>query len=53
MSGTKLRVRGCSTTNHYLACLRQIGFDGSLILHSLEEEQVAASAAFVRERMNT
>ena len=39
--------------DHYLACLRQIGFDGSLILHSLEEEQVAASAAFVRERMNT
>ncbi|MCE2451231.1 MAG: sugar phosphate isomerase/epimerase [Candidatus Latescibacteria bacterium] len=39
--------------DHYLACLRQIGFDGSLILHSLEEEQVAASAAFVREYMNT
>ena len=38
--------------DHYLVCLRQIGFDGSLILHSLEEEQVAASAAFVRERMN-
>ena len=39
--------------DHYLACLRQIGFDGSLILHSLEEEQVAASAAFVRGYMNT
>lgn len=37
--------------DHYLALLRQIGFDGSLILHSLEEEQVAASAAFVRERI--
>ena len=33
--------------------LQRIGFDGSLILHSLEEEQVASSAAFVRERMNT
>ena len=34
--------------DHYLALLRQIGFDGSLILHSLEEEQVASASAFVR-----
>lgn len=36
---------------HYLGLLRRIGFDGSVILHSLNESQVETSAAFVGERM--
>jgi sugar phosphate isomerase/epimerase len=36
---------------HYLGLLRRIGFDGSVILHSLNESQVETSAAFVGEMM--
>lgn len=50
-AGHQAAGTGLLDYDHYLALLRQIGFDGSLILHSLEEGQVAASAAFVRERM--
>ena len=52
-AGHQAAGTGVLDYDRYLALLRQIGFDGSLILHSLEEEQVAASAAFVRGRMNT
>jgi len=50
-AGHQAAGTGLLDYDHYLALLRQIGFDGALILHSLEEEQVASSAAFVRERM--
>jgi sugar phosphate isomerase/epimerase len=33
--------------NHYLALLRSVGFDGSLILHGLEESQVDRCVAFL------
>ena len=36
---------------HYLRNLRDSGFDGALILHSLDEEQVPESVAFVRSRL--
>jgi sugar phosphate isomerase/epimerase len=36
---------------HYLRLLRSTGFDGSVILHSLEEAQVPASRQHVLERM--
>ena len=52
-AGHQAAGTGLLDYDHYLALLRQIGFDGSLILHSLEEEQVASSSAFVRGRMKT
>ena len=51
-AGHQAAGTGLLDYDYYLACLRQIGFAGSLILHSLAEEQVATAAAFVRERMN-
>jgi len=36
---------------HYLALLQSSAFDGALILHSLGENQVLESLAFVREKM--
>jgi sugar phosphate isomerase/epimerase len=50
-AGHQAAGTGLLDYDHYLALLRQIGFEGALILHSLEEDQVAASAAFVRARM--
>lgn len=50
-AGHQAAGTGLLDYDHYLALLRQIGFDGSLILHSLAEEQVAGSAAFVRGRL--
>jgi len=35
----------------YLALIKQIGFSGPLILHTLEEEQVDASVAFLRRKL--
>jgi sugar phosphate isomerase/epimerase len=35
----------------YLALLKQIGFSGPLILHTLEENQVDASVAFLRRKL--
>jgi sugar phosphate isomerase/epimerase len=35
----------------YLGLLSEAGFDGPLILHGLEETQVAGSAAFLREKL--
>ena len=50
-AGHQAAGTGLLNYDHYLALLQQIGFDGSLILHSLVEEQVASSAAFIRERI--
>lgn len=36
---------------HYLRLLQRVGFDGSLILHSLDESQVEGSLAYVRQRL--
>ena len=35
----------------YLVLLKQIGFSGPLILHTLEEDQVDASVAFLRRKL--
>jgi hypothetical protein len=35
----------------YLDLLRQSGYDGALVMHSLEEAEVPASAAYVRRFM--
>jgi len=37
--------------DHYLRLLASVGFDGSLVLHSLREQDVAASVEFLRERL--
>ena len=50
-AGRQAAGTGVLDYDHYLALLRQSGFDGALILHSLKEIQVADSAAFVRQRM--
>jgi sugar phosphate isomerase/epimerase len=38
--------------DHYLARLRALGFDGPLILHTLTEDQVDASVAFLRGKLD-
>jgi sugar phosphate isomerase/epimerase len=37
--------------NRYLALLQRAGYDGPLMLHSLDEAQVAASVAFLRAKL--
>lgn len=37
--------------DHYLRLLKTCGYDGALILHSLEERQIPASVAFLRTRL--
>jgi sugar phosphate isomerase/epimerase len=37
--------------DHYLALLRQVGYNGPLILHSLREDQVDASVGFLRDKL--
>ena len=50
-AGHQAAGTGLLNYDHYLALLQQIGFDGALILHSLEESQVESSVAFIRERI--
>jgi len=38
--------------DHYLALLRSVGYNGPLILHGLLEDQVDASVAFLRGKLN-
>lgn len=40
--------RGCLEYARYVAGLRRVGYDGPLILHGLDEEDVEASVAFLR-----
>jgi sugar phosphate isomerase/epimerase len=37
--------------DHYVALLRQAGYNGPLILHSLREDQVGASVGFLRNKL--
>jgi sugar phosphate isomerase/epimerase len=37
--------------DRYLRLLRQSGYDGALILHSLEEDQVDPAVAFLRGKL--
>ena len=50
-AGHQAAGTGVLDYEHYLGLLRQIGFEGSVILHSLKEDQVGAAVAHVRERM--
>ena len=50
-AGHQAAGTGLLDYGHYMGLLQQIGFDGALILHSLEESQVESSVAFIRERI--
>ncbi len=50
-AGHQAAGTGVLDYGHYLMCLDRVGFDGSVILHSLEEAQVPASRDYVLERM--
>ena len=43
--------KGLLDYDHYLAWLRVCGFAGPLILHELQEAEVAGSVAFLREKL--
>jgi sugar phosphate isomerase/epimerase len=49
-AGHEAAGTGLLDYDHYLALLRGVGFRGPLILHALEENQVAQSVAFLRRR---
>ncbi len=50
-AGHQAAGTGVLDYGHYLALLDRIGFAGSVILHSLEEERVPASLEFVRRHL--
>ena len=50
-AGHEAAGTGLLDYGHYIRLLQNIGFTGSLLLHSLEEAQVAESLAFVRGKM--
>jgi sugar phosphate isomerase/epimerase len=45
--------KGVLDYDHYLRCLKKIGYDGPLIMHGLAEEEVAASGNFLREKLGS
>jgi len=51
-STTVAAGRGALDYAHYLSLLQNVGFDGPLILHSLAEEEVPGSVAFLRAQIN-
>jgi sugar phosphate isomerase/epimerase len=50
-AGHEAAGTGLLDYDHYVALLRQVGFDGPLILHSLQEAQVAGCVAFLRGKL--
>ena len=52
-AGHEAAGKGVLDYDHYLACLRRIGYDGPLILHGLEESQVDECVAFLRGKMQS
>ena len=50
-AGNMAAGTGVLDYDHYLSRLRAARFDGALILHSLEEDQVEVSVAFLREKL--
>ncbi|HCL27096.1 MAG TPA: sugar phosphate isomerase/epimerase [Candidatus Latescibacteria bacterium] len=50
-AGHQAAGTGVLDYEYYLACLDRVGFNGSVILHSLEEERVPASRDFVRQHL--
>lgn len=50
-AGHQAAGTGVLDYGHYLQCLHRVGFEGSVILHSLEEARVPASRDFVLGHM--
>ena len=50
-AGHQAAGTGVLDYQYYLACLDRVGFEGSVILHSLEEAQVPVSRDYVQERL--
>lgn len=50
-AGHQAAGTGVLDYGHYLACLDRVGFDGAVVLHSLDEARVPASVDYVRARM--
>ena len=50
-AGHQAAGTGVLDYEHYLRLLKDSGFDGTLVLHSLAEHQVAESLAFVRRKL--
>ena len=50
-AGHQAAGTGVLDYRRYLQLLEEVGFSGALILHSLSEEQVPGSAAYVRAKM--
>lgn len=50
-AGHQAAGTGVLDYDHYLRLLESSGFDGTLVLHSLVEDQVAQSLAFVRGKL--
>ncbi len=43
--------KGVLDYDHYLSCLRGIGFRGPLVTHGLAAEEAAETAAFLKSRL--
>jgi sugar phosphate isomerase/epimerase len=50
-AGHEAAGTGLLDYDHYVALLREVGFDGPLILHSLQEAQVPGCVAFLRSKL--
>jgi sugar phosphate isomerase/epimerase len=50
-AGHEAAGTGLLDYGHYIAGLRSIGFDGPIVLHSLDETQVERSVRFLREQL--
>lgn len=50
-AGHQAAGTGVLDYEHYLGCLHDIGFSGSVVMHSLDETQVPACIDFVRRSM--
>jgi sugar phosphate isomerase/epimerase len=50
-AGHQAAGTGVLDYGYYMICLDRVGFEGSVILHSLDEARVPASRDFVLERM--
>jgi sugar phosphate isomerase/epimerase len=49
--GSVAAGKGFMDYDHYLSLLRSSGFAGPVILHGLQEHEVPASVAFLREKL--
>jgi sugar phosphate isomerase/epimerase len=50
-AGHEAAGTGLLDYDHYVALLREVGFEGPLLLHSLQEAQVGGCVAFLRRKL--